>query len=135
MKSTISPYCHFDKHDQGLPAARLTCAVYRPLSRRLDRCDRVIQNESRDPFGGNVYYVTMQITFLTRKFRNGQRNLHCDVVHITTKGVSSLTVDCNGVFAIKAYRTTVGNFKIALIEKIVLLLHPHVDVPYSLFVT
>ena len=75
----------------------------RPLSRRLDRCDRVIQNESRDPFGGNVYYVTMQIRFFTRKFRNGERNLHCDVVHITTKGVSSLTLDCNGVFAIKAY--------------------------------
>ena len=76
---------------------------YRPLSRRLDRCDRVIQNKSRDPFGGNVYYVTMQITFLTRKFRNGERNLHCDVVYITTKWVSSLTLDCNGVFAIKAY--------------------------------
>ena len=76
---------------------------YRPLSRRLDRCDRVIQNESRDPFGGNVYSVTMQITFLMRKFRNGERNLHCDVVHITTKWVSSLTLDCNGVFAIKAY--------------------------------
>ena len=75
----------------------------RPLSRRLDRCDRVIQNESRDPFGGNAYYVTMQITFLTRNFRNGERNLHCDVVHITTKWVSSLTLDCNGVFAIKAY--------------------------------
>ena len=45
----------------------------------------------------------MQITFLTRKFRNGERNLHCDVVHITTKWVSSLTLDCNGVFAIKAY--------------------------------
>ena len=75
----------------------------RPLSRRLDRCDRVIQNESRDPFGGNVYYVTMQITFLTRKFRNGERNLHCDVVHVTTKWVPSLTLDCNGVFAIKAY--------------------------------
>ena len=75
----------------------------RPLSRRLDRCDRVIQNESRDPFGGNVYYVTMQITFLTRKFRNGEHNLHCDVVHIKTKWVSSLTLDCNGVFAIKAY--------------------------------
>ena len=75
----------------------------RPLSRRLDRCDRVIQNESRDPFGGNVYYVTMQITFFTRKFRNGERHLHCDVVHITTKWVSSLTLDCNGVFAIKAY--------------------------------
>ena len=50
-----------------------------------------------------MYYVTMQITFLTRKFRNGERNLHCDVVHITTKWVSSLTLDCNGVFAIKAY--------------------------------
>ena len=83
---------------------RPTHASYRSLSRRLDRCDRVIQNESRDPFGGNVYYVTMQITFLTRKFRNGERNLHCDVVHITTKWVSSLTLDCNGVFAIKAYR-------------------------------
>ena len=80
--------------------------VIRPLSRCLDRCDRVIQNESRDPFGGNVYYVTMQMTFLTRKFRNGERNLHCDVVHITTKWVSSLTLDCNGVFAIKAYRPT-----------------------------
>ena len=79
-------------------------AFHRPLSRRLDRCDRVIQNESRDPFGGNVYYVTMQITFLTRKFRNGERNLHCDVVHITTKWVFRLTLDCNGVFAIKAHR-------------------------------
>ena len=51
-----------------------------------------------------MYYVTMQITFLTRKFRNGERNLHCDVVHITTNWVSSLTLDCNGVFAIKAYK-------------------------------
>ena len=50
-----------------------------------------------------MYYVTMQITSLTRKFRNGERNFHCDVVHITTKWVSSLTLDCNGVFAIKAY--------------------------------
>ena len=46
----------------------------------------------------------MQITFLKRQFRNGERNLHCDIVHITTKWVSSLTLDCNGVFAIKAYR-------------------------------
>ena len=78
-------------------------AVYRPLSRRLDRCDRVIQNESRDPDGGNVYYVTMQIMFLTCKFRNVERNLHCDIVHITTIWVSSLTLGCNGVFVIKAY--------------------------------
>ena len=70
----------------------------------LDHAIAAIQNESRDPFGGNVYNVTMQITFPTRKFRNGERNFHCDVVHMTTKWVSSLTPDCNGVFAIKAYR-------------------------------
>ena len=51
-----------------------------------------------------MYYVTMQITFLTRKFRNVGRNLHCGVVHITTVWVSSLTLDCNSVFAITAYR-------------------------------
>ena len=60
----------------------------RPLSRRLDRCDpertprqtkqciilhmwsaccNSQEEESRDPNGGNVYYVTMQITFLTRR--------------------------------------------------------------------
>ena len=27
---------------------------HRPLSRRLDRCDRIIQNESRDPNGGKM---------------------------------------------------------------------------------
>ena len=91
------------RHLNTTYTTRVGNASYRPLSRRLDRCDRVIQNESRDPFGGNVYYVTMQSTFLTRKFRNGERNLHCDVLHITTKWVSSLTLDCNGVFAIKAY--------------------------------
>ena len=48
----------------------------RPLSRCLDRCE--IQSEAKDAFGGIVYYyVTMQITFFTRKFRNVQRNLHC----------------------------------------------------------
>ena len=39
-------------------------------SRRLDRCDRVIQSEAKYPFGGNVYYITMQITLFTRIFRN-----------------------------------------------------------------
>ena len=58
---------------------------YRPLSRRLDHCNRMTKNESRDPNSGNVYYVTMQITFPTRKFRNVERNLHCDIVHITKK--------------------------------------------------
>ena len=58
--STISPYCHLGMPDQGLPAARLTCAAY------ID----------------------------------GKKNV-----------------------------------TIALFEKIVLLLHPRVDVPYSLVVT
>ena len=31
-----------------------TMAFYRPLSRRLERCDRVIQKESDDFIGGNV---------------------------------------------------------------------------------
>ena len=46
-----------------------------PLSRRPDRCDRVIQNEFNDPNGSNVclffssdVYVTMQISFHARKF-------------------------------------------------------------------
>ena len=45
----------------------------------------------------------MQITFVTRKFRNVERNVHCDVLHITTARVARLVLDCNGVFAIKAY--------------------------------
>ena len=79
---------------------------YRPLSRRLDRCDRVIHNESGDPNGGNMCSfsgatctsrdVTMQITFLTRKsaliYRRDLR-----------QRVASLTLNCNGVLAIRAY--------------------------------
>ena len=76
---------------------------HRPLSRRLDRCDRVIQDKSGDSNGGNVYYVTMRITFVTRKFGNVERNSHCDVLHITPVRVARLVLDCNGVFAIKAY--------------------------------
>ena len=43
----------------------------------------------------------MQITFVTRKFRSVERNLHCDILHITTVRVARLVLDCNGVFAIK----------------------------------
>ena len=50
----------------------------------------------------------MKITFVTRKFWNGQHNLHCDVIHVTTKWVFCLTLDCNGVFAIKAYGAIVN---------------------------
>ena len=45
----------------------------------------------------------MRITFDTRKFGNVERNSHCDVVHITPIRVANLVLDCNGVFAIKAY--------------------------------
>ena len=85
---------------------RVLIMSYRPLSRRLDRCDRVIQKESGDPNGGicvrfhgrrvRHVYVTMQITFLARKsaliYRRGLR-----------QRVASLTIDCNGVSAIRAY--------------------------------
>ena len=49
---------HLNKLNKSIKSKR---PPYRPLSRRLDRCDRVIQNESRDQFGGNVYYVTMGV--------------------------------------------------------------------------
>ena len=45
----------------------------------------------------------MRITFVTRKFGNVERNSHCDVLHITPVRVARLVLDCNGVFAIKAY--------------------------------
>ena len=45
----------------------------------------------------------MRITFVTRKFGNVERNYHCDVLHFTPVRVARLFLDCNGVFAIKAY--------------------------------
>ena len=45
----------------------------------------------------------MKMTFVTRKFRNVERNVHCDELHITPDRVARLFLDCNGVFAIKAY--------------------------------
>ena len=45
----------------------------------------------------------MRITFFTRKFGNVERNSHCDVLHFTSVRVTRLVLDCNGVFAIKAY--------------------------------
>ena len=46
----------------------------------------------------------MRITFVTRKFGNVERNSHCDVLHITPIRVARLFLDCNGDFAIKAYK-------------------------------
>ena len=38
----------------GLYLIEDAASRHRPLSRRLDRCDRVIHNESGDPNGGNM---------------------------------------------------------------------------------
>ena len=46
-----------------------------------------IESEARDPFGGNVYYVTQP------QFARKERTLHCDIVHVTTKWVSRLVLD------------------------------------------
>ena len=92
--------------DQSAKTSLVPSDGHRPLSRRLDRCDRVIHNESGDPNGGNMCSfsgamctsrdVTMQITFLTRKsaliYRRDLR-----------QRVASLTLNCNGVLAIRAY--------------------------------
>ena len=43
-----------------------------------------IESEARDPNGGNVYYVTLQITFHILEFARKERNLHCDVVPAST---------------------------------------------------
>ena len=61
------------------------------------------ESEARDPFGGNVYYVTMQITFPIPEFARKERNLHYDVVHITTKWVSRLVLD-HAIAAIQTSR-------------------------------
>ena len=62
-----------------------------------------IEGEARDPFGGNVYYVTMQITFHIPEFARKERNWHCDVVHVTTKWVSRLVLD-HAIAAIQTSR-------------------------------
>ena len=62
-----------------------------------------IESEARDPLGGNVYYVTMQITFSIPECAQKERNLHCDVVHVTTKWVSRLVLD-HAIAAIQTSR-------------------------------
>ena len=79
----------------------------------IERCTRLIglyrenviaiEGEARDPFGGNVYYVTIQITFPIPEFALKERNLHCDVVHVTTKWVSRLVLN-HAIAAIQTSR-------------------------------
>ena len=62
-----------------------------------------IESEARYQNVGNVYYVTMKITFSIPEFAHKERNLHCDVVHITTVWVSKLVLD-HAIAAIKTSR-------------------------------
>ena len=61
-----------------------------------------IESETRDPNGGNVHYVTMQITFHIPECGRMEGNLNCDVVHITTVWVPRLILD----LAIAAIQTS-----------------------------
>ena len=61
------------------------------------------QNESGDSNGGNMYYVTMLITFNIPEFMRNERNLHCDVLHITTVRVARLVLD-DAIAAIQTSR-------------------------------
>ena len=61
-----------------------------------------IESEARDQNGGYVYCVTMQTAFHILEFACSERNLHCDVVHITTVRISRLVPD----HAIAAIRTS-----------------------------
>ena len=42
-----------------------------------------IKSAAKDPFGGNVNYVTMQIALHIPEFARKERNLHCEVVGST----------------------------------------------------
>ena len=52
-----------------------------------------IESEAKYSFGGNVYYVTMQITLPIPEFTRSERNFHCDVLYITTDRVARLVLD------------------------------------------
>ena len=73
----------------------------RPLSRKRQMF--AIESEVKDPFGGNVYHVTMQITLPIPECTRNECNLHCDVLHITTDRVARLVLD-DAIAAIQTSR-------------------------------
>ena len=87
----------YNQNTHGRPHKNISRYYNRPLSRRLDRCDRVIQDESP------IMCKTSQC-----EFGNVERNSHCDVLHFTPVRVARLFLGCNGVFAINAYSTILG---------------------------
>ena len=95
-------------------------SFHRPLSRRLDRCDRMIQNESSDSNGVNAclfsawrvrYKSQCKLRSLRTRKRPPVRYVICIVTYNSSLKTNThycrlgLTLDCNCVFAIKAYWT------------------------------
>ena len=74
------------------------------LNRPLSRNAIGIESEARYPNGDKVYYVTVQITFHIPEFAREERNLSCDVVHITTVWVSRHVLD-HAIAAIQTSRS------------------------------
>ena len=95
-----------------------TFALAKPIIGLYRENAIAIESEARDPNGGNVYYVTMQITFHIPKFARMERNLHCNVVHSTTVWVSiGLLVLDHAIAAIKAYYNDLNyEFKVGILS-------------------
>ena len=70
-----------------------------------------IEGEAKYPFGGNVYYVTIQITLPFPEFMRNERKLHCDVLHITTDRGARLVLD-DAIAAIQTSRyRPIGSYR------------------------
>ena len=91
---------------RGIVMPQATLHAWSAISRGCLAIVPIMENSRiwRIGISSGMYNICPNIT---RKFRNVKRNLHCDVVHLTAVWVSSLTLDCNGVFAIKAYNALV----------------------------
>ena len=82
--------CHPNPDSAGIRLSCWICGV--PIGLYRENVI-AIESEARYPNSGNVYYVKMQITFHIPEFALKERNLHCNIVHITTVWVSVLVLD------------------------------------------
>ena len=92
INSFASDFAHKNYHDN---TTKTLIGLYRENA-------IAIQNESGDSNGGNMWYVTMRITFNIPEFTRNERNSHCDVLHIAPVRVARLVLDD----AIAAIQTT-----------------------------
>ena len=76
---------------------------YRPIIGLYRENAIAIESEANYSFGGNVYYVTMQITLPIPEFTRNERNFHCDVLHIAPDRVVTLVLD-DAIAAIQTSR-------------------------------